>query len=412
MSADPSRAHPSVDGPPLDPARLARVLRPRADASPLPSQAYRDPGVLAWELDHLFEGSWVSVGREEDVPTPGSLFTAQVGRESVFVVRGEDDRLRGFFNVCQHRGTRLVADGSRSDPGPIVCPYHSWTYGTDGRLRAAQHMAGTPRFDKDDYGLTTVATDVLDGWIFVNVSGTAGSLRSYLADFPGHIERFGCGVLRRGGRREYEVEANWKVLSENYQECYHCPTIHPELSRVTPYTSGGHDEPSGGPWLGGPMDLADGCTTMSASGVTKRPPIPGTTESDRRHVFYYSVLPNLWMSLHPDYVMTHTVWPIEPGRSRVVCEWLFHPDAMASDAFDPNDAVSFWDTVNRQDWEACRRVQLGIGSRGFRGGRFSDLEGSVHALESLFATSYLEGRIARVGDPVTATEGKDHPRSG
>jgi Rieske 2Fe-2S family protein len=378
---------------PVDPAGLARVLRPRVEASPLPSQVYLDPDVLTWELEHFFEGSWVCVGREEDVAAAGSLLTAQIGRESVLVLRGDDGRLRGFFNVCQHRGTRLILDGARSEVGPLVCPYHSWTYGTDGRLRAAQHMAGVTGFDRADYGLTPLATEILDGWIFVNVSGGAGSLRSYLVDFPERIQRFGCADLRRAGRREYEVEANWKVLSENYQECYHCPTIHPELNRVTPYTSGGRDDPTHGPWLGGPMDLAPGCTTMSVSGVTARPPIPGTTDSDRRHVFYYSVLPNLWMSLHPDYVMTHTVWPLEPARCRVVCDWLFHPNAAASSSFDPDDAISFWDTVNRQDWEACRRVQLGIGSRGFRGGRFSDLEGSVHALESLFARSYLEGRI-------------------
>jgi glycine betaine catabolism A len=371
-----------------------QVLRPRTKAALLPPEVYRDPDVLAWELEHFFAQSWVCVGRAEDTESPGALFTAQVGPESVLVIRGEDEVVRGFFNVCQHRGTRLVTDDHRSEPGPIVCPYHSWTYDTDGRLRAAQHMTGTARFDKSEYGLEPVAIELFDGWAFVNVSGTAGSLPSFLGDFPQRIERFGCASLRRGAFREYEVAANWKVLSENYHECYHCPTIHPDLARITPYTSGGRDEQSHGPWLGGPMDLAEGCTTMTLSGTTERSPIPGTTDRDRHQVFYYSVLPNLWISLHPDYVMTHTVWPVEPARSRVVCEWLFHPEAMASDHFDPSDAVGFWDAVNRQDWQACERVQLGIGSRGFRGGRFGELEQTVHALDALFACSYLKGRIA------------------
>ena len=137
---------------------------------------------------------------------------------------------------------------------------------------------------------------------------------------------------------------------------------------------------------------------MSISGITERPPIPGATEADHRRVFYYSVLPNLWISLHPDYVMTHTVWPLDHERTRVVCEWLFHSDAMSTDPFDPSDAIDFWDLVNRQDWEACRRVQRGIGSRGFRGGRFSDLEGTIHALAALFARSYLEGRVVRADE--------------
>jgi phenylpropionate dioxygenase-like ring-hydroxylating dioxygenase large terminal subunit len=383
---------------PLDPDRLAGVLRPRQEAAPLPAEAYLDPAVLAWEQDHFFESSWVCVGREEDAAQPGDVFTGTVGSESLLMVRGEDRMLRGFFNVCQHRGTRLVMEPARSGDGPLICPYHSWTYGLDGRLRAAQHMAEAKDFDRRSVGLSPVATECLGGWVFANVSGTAGSLREYLGNFPGRIERYDCGSLRRVARHEYDVEANWKILSENYQECYHCPTIHPELSRITPYDSGGSDEESHGRWLGGPMDLREGCTTMSVSGVTDRPPIPGLRPEDHGQVFYYSVLPNLWISLHPDYVMTHTVWPAGPSRSHVVCEWLFHPSAIDAKDFDPADAVEFWDLVNGQDWKACERVQLGIGSRGFAGGRFSDLEGTIHDLAALLARSYLEGRLVRADE--------------
>ncbi|CAN5168338.1 aromatic ring-hydroxylating dioxygenase subunit alpha [soil metagenome] len=391
---------------PLDPADLARVLRPREEAEPLPARAYLDPAVLDWEREHFFESSWVCVGREEDAPQPGDVFTAEVGRESVLLVRGQDGCLRGFFNVCQHRGTRLVTDEACSAPGRIICPYHSWTYGLDGRLLAAQHMAGARGFDRASIGLAPVPTEALAGWVFVNVTATAGPLLEYLGNFPARIERFGVESLRRAGRREYVAAANWKILSENYQECYHCPTIHPELTRVTPYRSGGRDEESLGPWVGGPMDLAEGCNTMSISGVTERDPIPGLPEEDRSRVFYYSLLPNLWISLHPDYVMTHSVCPLEPGRTRIVCEWLFPEPVVTAAGFDPGDAIEFWDLVNGQDWRACERVQLGIGSRGFSGGRFSDLEGTIHTLAALFARSYLEGRIASVPEIRLTREGE------
>ncbi|MBA3729082.1 MAG: Rieske 2Fe-2S domain-containing protein, partial [Actinobacteria bacterium] len=331
---------------PLDPADLARVLRPREEAEPLPAQAYLDPTVLGWEREHFFEASWVCVGREKDAPGPGDVFTAEVGRESVLLARGEDGRLRGFFNVCQHRGTRLVTEKACSAPGRIICPYHSWTYALDGRLLAAQHMAGARGFDRASIRLAPVPTEALAGWVFVNVTSTAAPLLEYLGNFPSRIERFGVESLRRAGRREYVAAANWKILSENYQECYHCPTIHPELTRVTPYRSGGRDEESLGPWVGGPMDLAEGCNTMSISGVTERDPIPGLPEEDRSRVFYYSVLPNLWISLHPDYVMTHSVWPLEPGRTRIVCEWLFPESVATAAGFDPGDAIEFWDLVN------------------------------------------------------------------
>lgn len=383
---------------PIDPASLEGVLRPRPEASLLPSSAYSDGDVLEWELRHLFEPSWVCVGREEDASEPGDLFTARVGSESVLVVRAEDGVLRGFYNVCQHRGTQLVSVASMRGAGPLICPYHSWTYGLDGRLRAAQHMREARGFDRAACGLTPVPLETLGGWVFVRVGGDATeverSLVAYLGDFPARIERYHAGALRRGGRREYEVGANWKLLSENYQECYHCPTIHPDLTRVTPYRSG-RDDRGEGPWLGGPMDLAPGCTTMTMTGTTDRPPIPGLPEADHALVFYYTVLPNLWVSLHPDYVMTHAVWPLAPDRTRIVCEWLFHPDAIASPGFDASDAIEFWDTVNGQDWQACERVQRAIGSRGFRGGRFSDMEGTIHRLSAMFARSYLEGRIVR-----------------
>jgi Rieske 2Fe-2S family protein len=386
-----------VTSPPVDPRLLEPTLAPRAEAHPLPPEVYRSPDVLAWERRHLFEAAWVCVGREEDVPEPGDLVTAVIGDEPVLIGRDQDGGLRAFSNVCQHRGSMLVTESSVRGAERIVCPYHGWTYGMDGSLRATPHMTEARGFDRAACGLSPLAADSMGGWIFVNASGEAGSLAQYLDDFPPHLTRFAPEQLRRVERMEYEVAANWKALSENYQECYHCTSIHPELVKVTPYRSG-RDEVSRGPWLGGPMDLADGCTTMTLTGTSDRQPIPGLPAEDARHVYYYSVLPNLWISAHPDYVLTHTVWPLAPDRTRIVCEWLFHPEQIEAPGFDPSDAVEFWDLVNGQDWAACERVQRGLASRGFRGGRFSDMEGTIHRLAGLFALSYLRGRVARADE--------------
>lgn len=392
-----------MTAPPVDPDRLAGVIRPRGEAHPLPPEVYVDPAVLQWEAEHLFESSWVCVGREDRVPDPGDLFSQTIGRESVLVARGDDGALRGFFNVCQHRGTRLVTEESRSGVARLTCPYHSWTYELDGRLVSAEHMRGAVGFDRATSGLSPVATASLGGWAFVNVSGSAGPLGSFLGNLPGHIDRYGCEGLGSAARIEYDVAANWKLLSENYQECYHCPTIHPELMEVTPYRSGRYDE-ARGPWMGGPMELMPGCNTMSLSGKTDRSPIPGLRQDDTTLVYYYTLLPNLWLSLHPDYVMTHSVWPVAPDRTRIACEWLFHPQAFEAYGFDPSDAVEFWDLVNRQDFAACERVQLGVGSRGFRGGRFSDEEAGVHMLSAMLARSYLVGGIARAEELEVETD--------
>jgi glycine betaine catabolism A len=386
-----------VAAAPIDPALLERTLRPRAEASPLPREVYRSPELLEWERTHLFEAAWVCVGREEDVPRPGDFLTATVGEEPVLVGRDQDGALRAFSNVCQHRGSMLVLESAVEGLERVVCPYHGWTYALDGSLRAAPHMAEARDFDRADCGLSPVAAASLGGWLFVNVTGDAGPLEAWLDDLVPHLDRFSTGDLRRVERREYEVAANWKALSENYQECYHCPSIHPELVMVTPYRSG-RDEASRGPWLGGPMDLAEGCTTMTLSGTSDRRPIPGVGEDDLRRVYYFTVLPGLWISAHPDYVMTHTVWPLAPDRTRIVCEWLFHPTQIQAPGFDAADAVEFWDLVNGQDWAACERVQRGLAAKGFRGGRYSDMEGTIHRLAGMFATAYLTGRIPRAAD--------------
>lgn len=388
---------------PLDRDDLLAVLRPRGEAQPLPPAAYTDPDVLAWELEHLFEGGWACVGHAADAPGAGDAFPATVGGEPVVVVRGDDGIVRAFFNVCQHRGTRLI-EGPSAGLSRIICPYHSWTYDLQGNLRAAERMTQAMGFLKAAAGLRRVPVEAMHGWLFVNVSGSARPWAEHMGNFPDLVARFDPARLVRAARTEYEVAANWKLLTENYQECYHCPSIHPELVRVTPPSSGSY-ETSRGAWIGGPMELKPGCTTMTLSGVTDRSPIPGLPAQDHALVYYYGLLPNLWVSLHPDYVLTHLVWPVAPDRTKVVCDWLFHPSTVQARGFDPGDAVEFWDTVNRQDWRACERVQEAIGSRGFGGGRFSDMEDGVHAVSALLAAAYLEGRIPRADELPIAVAG-------
>jgi Rieske 2Fe-2S family protein len=142
---------------------------------------------------------------------------------------------------------------------------------------------------------------------------------------------------------------------------------------------------SGACFNGGAMALRDGFTTMSMSGRSSLPQIPGLSADDHRRILYYLVYPNLLLSPHPDYVLTHTIWPLGPARSRVVCEWLFTPEAAAAEGFDPADVVEFWDLTNRQDWELCERAQAGAASRGYRPGPYQSSEDCVHAFDRWYA---------------------------
>ena len=350
------------------------------EAFTLPAHYYVDPDHFRREMDRAFGRMWFCAGRADEVPEVGDHVLREIGDESVIVARSAEDRVSAFYNVCRHRGTRVCEGPGRSQR--LQCPYHAWTYDLDGRLVAAPHFEEGERFRKSDFGLKPVACDVWDGLVFLNLSGAHVPLADQLGDLPAKFAAWRMGELRRGARVVYDVAANWKLIIQNYSECLHCPVIHPALAKVSHYLSG-VNEP-GGPdstYLGGRMDLRDGIATMSMSGEARRENLPGLDAEACRHVSYYAVLPNLLLSLHPDYVMTHVLWPRSEGRTEVVCEWHFHPDEMARPGFDPADALEFWDLTNRQDWHVSELTQLGLKSRAYSPGPYSDNEELLHAFD-------------------------------
>ncbi|HTW76877.1 MAG TPA: aromatic ring-hydroxylating dioxygenase subunit alpha [Thermoplasmata archaeon] len=354
---------------------------------------YWDPNVLATELDRFFYRHWLCVGREEQIPGTGDFFTRTVGRESVLLVRDPDGGIRGFYNLCRHRGTRVVLEAEGKGAHSFICPYHAWSYGLDGNLIGALHMKGQVDFDRKDYGLHPVRVDTWGGFVWVNLEPTGPGLRESLGPFFARFDRFPLADLRLGGHQEYEVEANWKILVENFSECYHCAPVHPSLNRLTPYLSGDNDASFLDPktrslFSGGYMQFAQDFESMTRTGYTRRPRIPGMTAEDRKRVYYYVVFPNLFFSLHPDYLMVHRSWPTSPSHSRIENEFYFTPEAIAAPDFDPRDATDLWNEINLQDWKVCALAQEGMGSRAWNGGRYSDQEELVHDFD-VFVTQEL-----------------------
>jgi glycine betaine catabolism A len=364
-------------------------------------QVYWDPGVLRTELDRFFYRRWLCVGRAEQIPERGDFFTRQVGRESVLFVREPGGSVRGFYNLCRHRGTRVVLEPEGKGAHSFICPYHSWSYDLNGRLIGALHMKGQEDFDRDDYGLHPIRVDSWGGFLWANLEPAGPDLRTSLGPFFSRFDRFPLAELRLGARREYEVEANWKVLVENFSECYHCAPVHPNLNRLTPYLSGDNDasfRSDGGasPFSGGYMQFAKDYQSMTRSGYTRRPRLPGITAEDARRVYYYVVFPNLFFSLHPDYLMIHRSWPVSPSHSRVENEFYFPQEVVSAPDFDPSDAVDLWDEINRQDWKVCELAQEGTGSRAWNGGRYSDQEALVRDFDE-----YVVEELRRP-DPATS----------
>jgi Rieske 2Fe-2S family protein len=363
------------------------VVKPRdvmpAGASTLPARYYTDRAYYQREMETLFLRMWICAGRVEQVEKPGQYILRDVLGESIIITSNSSGQVNAFYNVCRHRGTTLCVEDQGSFARSIQCPYHAWTYDLDGRLIGAPHMDEVPHFDKAQYPLHRVHAEVWDGHIFINLSReTPAPLRTQLADLPTKFTQWRMQELRLGHRIVYDVKANWKLIIQNYNECLHCPNLHPALNKLSHYLSG-ENEPLQATYMGGRMDLRPGVDTLTMNGKCSRGFLPGLTTEDARRVYYYAIFPNMLLSLHPDYMLVHTLWPQGPDRTINICEWHFHPSELARPGFDAKDAVEFWDMTNRQDWHVCELSQTGIGSRGYTPGPYSNREDLLYAFDRM-----------------------------
>ena len=340
-----------------------------AGAKSLAQRYFISPEIFAQEQGKIFSTQWVLVGHQSQIAKGGDYFAVDVAGESLIVVRDRRSMIRGFYNVCRHRGTRLQENES-GHVSAIQCPYHAWTYGLDGRLLGAPHMDGVPGFDKADYSLHPVNLALWEGFIFVNLSDSPAALDEWFSPLNGKFSHWNMSILQPAKRIEYDVRANWKLMFENYSECYHCPGVHPQLQKVSPYDSAENDLREG-PFLGGFMKINPGKSlTMSGNACAA---FVGKIEN-LQQVFYYSIFPNMLLSLHPEYVMMHRLRPLSPNRTLILCDWFFHPEAFEREDFRPEDAIEFWDMTNKQDWHVCELSQQGIASRAYEPGPYSPRE--------------------------------------
>lgn len=340
----------------------------------LPGRYFTSPAILAEEMERIFTRQWLCVDREEKIARPGDYFVLEVAGESVIILRDQQGTVRAFYNVCRHRGSKICEEHQGQFSETIQCPYHAWTYSLDGRLIGAPATNDLEGFRKQDWPLHPVGVALWEGFIFIHLGKDSASFEESHAPLLGRFARFGMPGLRIGKTIEYDIHANWKLIVQNYSECYHCPLVHPTLTKRTPPTQGENDL-TDGPFLGGYMILADDADSMTMSGrVCGLPVDPNLPQEDHNRVYYYSIMPNMLLSLHPDYVMFHVLWPVAVDRTRVQCSWLFNPASLADTTFNIEDGVTFWDMTNREDWHVCELSQAGITSRAYTPGPYSRRE--------------------------------------
>lgn len=352
----------------------------------LPGHAYHSDETYVLDRERVFFRNWVYVARAERVSRPGSWLRADIAGESLLLVRGHDDRIRGFYNVCRHRGSQLCDGPQGRVRTHLRCPYHAWAYALDGTL-AITPLIEPDEIDRENTSLWPVRVEVWEGFVFLNLSRDeppplVAALGAQEEDVLA-MARVGLGGLRIGHISTVDVQANWKIVLENYNECLHCPTVHPELVAVVPafrrgsVVEAGRDD--------GGVTLADGRVTVAADPRLRLPLLPGNRGNDDASAYFGAlVYPSMFLDVDGAAALATAVHPTGPRSCRLVTEYLFSPDAFDDPDFDPTPVVEFNDLVTRQDNEVCERVQRGVTSRAFDHGVFPAKDSYVYALDQRY----------------------------
>ncbi len=396
-------AGPGPDGEavPADPSTSGHVLAPDADQVPggslmptLAGRYYTDPEIFAREQAAIFESMWFCAVRSSDLATPGTFRTVQVGRESVLVVRGRDGQLRSFLNICRHRGAMLCTEPAGEVKRNLQCPYHAWTYGLDGRLVAAPNLVTMPDIDRVERGLVPVHLKEWLGYAWVSLAHEPPSFEQdvlqavveRLGDLAA-IEAYQVEDLEVGRRISYDVKANWKLIIENFMECYHCATIHPELTEVLPEFAGGYAAQY---YVGHGAEFADDVQGFTIDGSAGLDRLPGVAEDQDRRYYAITVKPTVFINLVPDHVIVHRMFPVSASRTIVECDWLYAKGVVGSDR-DVSHSVELFHRVNEQDFKACERTQPTMSSRAY-------VDGGVLVPAEHHIGDFHDWLTARVGD--------------
>jgi Rieske 2Fe-2S family protein len=355
---------------------------PLASAHPsLPGRDYHVQEIYELERERIFYNKWICVGREEEVPDAGDFVVREIMDESIVVVRDGKGSLNAFYNVCRHRGSRLCDSERGNAKGGIRCPYHAWTYTLDGRLRGTPNVEEGPGFSKADFPLYSVVLESWSGFVFVNLAADPKPFSEQVQPYVSRFDHYRLDRLRVGHSIRYEVAANWKIVVENWNECLHCPAVHPELVEIIPLYTGGSSVEDDGDWGN---RMGPGLNTITRTGRSKLPPLPNLSDEDKAIYHGYTFFPNLIVNLSSDHAMSYRMEVVSPERTIVYSDFLFEESTVSARDFDPSEVVEFWDLVSRQDWAVCERTQKGVKSRAFEAGILTSKDAYVYEFNRVY----------------------------
>jgi choline monooxygenase len=330
--------------------------QPLRSSTGLNPAAYTSDSFFADEQQSVFERAWVCVGIAAHA-APGRVLVRSVGSRSILITRDRDGALRGFLNSCRHRGTELYECDAEVG-STIRCPYHRWGYSLDGSLKSTPRIDDVPRddFDKANFGLIPVRVEAWGVLLFACLDDDTMPLLEWLGDLPARMDGYGLDDWQPRLSQEIDINANWKLITENFQEYYHLTWVHPELSKVSRVEDHYRYQGAG---------MYCGQTTTPVSGEERDdwlllPPADGLNESDEVSGRFVAIFPNVLLSVLPNHVFVMQLDPVAPGVTREICTWLLPKSgADATDeAFDPTR--TFWLDINSEDIDIVQRGQRGL----------------------------------------------------
>ena len=367
-------------------AALERIARPIGQARSLPSDFYRSADVLERENRSLFRDHWICVALDSDLAEPGSLHPVTLAGQPILLVRGQDERVRAFHNVCSHRGA-LLAEAPCTGLRRITCPYHAWTYGLDGQLEAAPRFSvaeDKETLDVAQLGLREVRSGIWNHLVFVNLSGGAPDLADWLAPLEARWRAYDIAGTGFGGETRYDIAANWKLVLENFLESYHLPTVHKGLNSYSPLDD--HEIVVTDLFMG---QISHGYRPSDAASG-RLPTFPDLPPERESYAEYLLVFPNLMLSCAPDHFRATVLTPAAPGRTLQRWAFFFHGDAGQTAREGVVERIR---AVNDEDIGILERLQAGRASDGYDGGPFSPLhEPTVHNFQRLVAEALAGAR--------------------
>lgn len=341
----------------------------------LPRERYVEEAWFEREMEEVIAQQWIYFGHVSQLPESGDMLVRELGNESIVATRDGDGVVHAFYNVCRHRGYR-ICDAGESRAKQIVCPYHRWSFGLDGALTGAPTMRDGEDFEFGEYGLKRVAVEIWRGLIFVALGSAPPerSLADAMAGANAGLDPFEPERMKLAHEVQYEAVCNWKVLLENFVECYHCPGSHPEFSGVC-------DVPSlfreledmsqdfvDGEYLWGELPVQSGVESLTISGG-RACRLPLGIASSETAPYSFGIHPSLSAGMFfVDYAIVHQFMPLSTGRTRWTAQWFVHPDAVEGEDYELENLTALWQATNLQDIGLSERTQLGVNSRSFTPG--------------------------------------------